>query len=96
MKKKNPPENMELPKIKVEKIGWLASIMAIIMFCSYLDQIRLNLSGQIGSILLPSATVVNCFAWISYAFLKQPKDWPIISCNLIGLILGIITVLTAL
>jgi len=30
----------------INRIGWFASIMALLMFVSYVDQIRLNLAGQ--------------------------------------------------
>jgi len=87
------------PKVSkkiVDRIGWLASFLAILMFFSYLDQIRLNLAGRPGSILLPAATVVNCLAWFSYGFLKEEKDWPIMACNFLGFIVGLVTVFTAL
>ncbi|MFT5104306.1 MAG: hypothetical protein ACI86C_001970 [Candidatus Latescibacterota bacterium] len=46
----------------VQKIGWFASIAAILMFSAYIDQIILNVNGQTGSIILPIATTVNCMA----------------------------------
>jgi uncharacterized protein with PQ loop repeat len=79
----------------VNKIGWFASFMAIAMFFSYLDQIRLNLSGQPGSIILPIVTTINCTAWVLYGSLKAIKDWPIILCNSLGIVVGIITAVTA-
>jgi len=80
----------------VRRIGWFASFMAVIMFVSYVDQIRLNLDGQKGSILLPIATFINCVAWVSYALLKQQKDWPIFMCNAVGVVVAIATLLTAI
>lgn len=80
----------------VSKIGWFASFMAIAMYTSYIDQIRLNLSGQTGSIILPIITTINCTAWTLYGALKLQKDWPIIVCNVPGIVLGIITAITAL
>lgn len=80
----------------VNKIGWFASLMAILMYVSYIDQIMRNLSGVKGSIILPIATTVNCTAWTLYGFLKVKKDWPIIICNVLGIVLGIITAITAL
>jgi uncharacterized protein with PQ loop repeat len=79
-----------------DKIGWFASIMAIGMFSSYIDQIRLNLSGRPGSVILPIMTTINCLAWVLYAVLKTKKDWPIIACNGLGIIMGIITAITAI
>ncbi|MFA5166399.1 MAG: SemiSWEET family transporter [Candidatus Paceibacterota bacterium] len=80
----------------VSKIGWLASLMTIAMYFSYIDQIRLNLSGNPGSVILPSITFLNCIAWTFYGFFKEKKDWPIIVCNIPGIILGAATAITAL
>jgi uncharacterized protein with PQ loop repeat len=80
----------------VNRIGWFASLMAIAMYFSYIDQIILNLRGQTGSVILPVVTSINCAAWTTYGFLKSKKDWPLITCNLPGIVLGAITALTAL
>jgi uncharacterized protein with PQ loop repeat len=80
----------------VEKIGWLASLMAILMFSSYVDQIILNINGETGSILLPITTTVNCMVWVSYALLKAKKDWPIFTCNILGIFVGITTAVTGI
>ncbi len=80
----------------VNKIGWFASLMAVTMYFSYIDQIRLNISGQTGSIVLPIITTINCIAWTSYGTFKTKKDWPIIIANVPGIILGIATAITAL
>ena len=79
----------------INRIGWFASIMAIAMYFSYIDQIIRNLHGQQGSVILPITTTINCTAWTLYAGLKAKKDWPIIMCNVPGVILGIITAITA-
>jgi uncharacterized protein with PQ loop repeat len=91
---KNKRKNMSEKTINA--IGWFASIMAILMFSSYIDQIRLNLSGRPGSVILPIATTINCLAWVAYALLKQKKDWPIFFCNALGAFLGFITAVTAI
>jgi hypothetical protein len=80
----------------VTKIGWFASLTAMIMFSSYLDQIRLNIEGYPGSVVLPVATIINCTAWVCYALSKRNKDWPIFACNVVGIIAGSITTITAL
>jgi uncharacterized protein with PQ loop repeat len=82
-------------EVWVQRIGWFASMMALLMFASYLDQIRLNLDGQKGSVLLPVATLINCMAWSSYAMLKQQKDWPIFVCNAFGILVALLTLVTA-
>jgi uncharacterized protein with PQ loop repeat len=78
-----------------EQIGWFASIMAIMMYVSYIDQIMRNIHGNKGSIILPIVTTINCTAWVLYATLKHKKDWPIIVCNLPGIVLGTIAAITA-
>ncbi len=80
----------------VNRIGWVASFMAIAMYFSYIDQIMLNISGQTGSVILPIVTTINCTAWILYGSFKSKKDWPIIVCNIPGVVLGIITAVTAM
>jgi uncharacterized protein with PQ loop repeat len=80
----------------VNKIGWFATAMGIAMYFSYIDQIRLNLSGQAGSVILPVITTINATAWAMYGSLKAKKDWPIIVANIPGIIFGIITAITAI
>ena len=79
----------------VEKIGWFASIMSMAMYVSYLDQIRRNIAGHPGSVILPVVTVVNCMAWVLYGWLKPNKAWPIIVCNALGVFIAAATAVTA-
>jgi len=65
------------------------------MFSSYIDQIRLNIDGNTGSIILPVATMINCIAWTCYVVVKEKKDWPIFACNILGVVLGGATAITA-
>ena len=80
----------------VKKIGWFASMCAILMFSSYIDQIRLNLEGSPGSVILPIATMVNCISWVCYALLGEKKDWPIFACNALGVVVAGVTAITAI
>lgn len=80
----------------VNRIGWFASVMGILMFSSYIDQIRLNLNGQPGSVILPIATVINGVSWCTYGFLKTKTDWPIVVSNIVAIVLGSITAVTAI
>lgn len=80
----------------VDKIGWTASVMAILMYVSYIDQIRLNLSGHQGSVILPIVTIINCSFWVIYGLLLEKRSWPIIACNIPGILLGAITAITAI
>lgn len=78
----------------VEKIGWAASIIAIVMWFSFIDQIRLNLAGQKGSLLIPIIVTINCILWTLFGLGK--KNWQIIAANVPGIFIGIITAATAL
>lgn len=80
----------------VSFVGWIASFLTFLMYLSYIDQIKLNLSGNQGSILLPAIATINCLFWVTYGFLKKNKDWSIICCNVPGIIFGAITAITAL
>lgn len=77
-------------------VGWAASIMAVIMYMSYIDQIALNMTGQKGSWVLPLAAIVNCALWVTYALLKPEREWPIVVANAPGVVLGAVTLMTAL
>lgn len=83
-------------KKTLNRIGWFASAMGIAVFFSYLDQVRLNISGHPGSVILPIITTVNCVAWALYGWLRTSKDWPIVICNLLGIVVGILTAVTAI
>jgi uncharacterized protein with PQ loop repeat len=77
-------------------LGWMATIMTVVMYSSYTDQIHLNLSGTKGSVILPMTTTINCTLWAIYGFLKERRDWPIIVANVPGILLGLVTLITAL
>jgi len=78
----------------VEKIGWVASILAILMWFSFIDQIRLNLAGQKGSLLIPIVVTINCILWTLFGLGK--KNWQLVASNVPGIFIGIITAVTAL
>ncbi|MCY1641057.1 SemiSWEET family transporter [Methylorubrum sp. SL192] len=78
----------------VRWLGWIATITGVLMFASYLDQIQLNLSGQKGSVIQPLATVVNCGLWTTYGALR--RDWPVSFANAPGIVLGALSLITAL
>lgn len=77
-------------------VGWVATSLCVSMYFSYIDQIRMNLAGNPGSLLLPLVTVLNSCAWVVYGSLKEKKDWPIIISNTPGIFLGALTVVTGL
>ncbi len=77
-------------------LGWVATVTAVLMYVSYVSQIRLNLAGHKGSVIQPLATVVNCSLWVAYGLMKRIRDWPVALANAPGVLLGAITFATAL
>ena len=77
-------------------LGWVATATAVAMYLSYIDQIALNLKGEKGSTIQPLATMVNCALWVAYGFLRPKRDWPIVIANAPGVLLGGISLATAL
>lgn len=78
------------------RLGWVATLTALLMYGSYLDQIRLNLAGDKGSVVLPAATALNATLWFSYGFLRPRRDWPLMLANAPGIVLSLATLVTAL
>lgn len=66
------------------------------MFSSYINQIKLNINGNTGSVILPIATILNCITWVCYALFRENKDWLIFVCNALGIVVGGVTVITAI
>lgn len=77
-------------------LGWAATATAVAMYLSYIDQIRLNLEGEKGSIVQAIATVLNCTLWLTYGAMRERRDWPIMLANAPGIVLGAIALVTAL
>lgn len=81
---------------QMKTLGWIATFMSVMMYVSYIPQIMNNLAGQKGNFIQPAVAAVNCCLWCYYGFFKEKRDIPIVAANLPGIILGIITALTAL
>ena len=77
-------------------VGWIATFMSIMMYVSYIPQILDNLAGHKGNFIQPAVAALNCCLWCYYGFFKEERDIPIVVANIPGIILGIITALTAL
>lgn len=77
-------------------LGWIATFTAVCMYISYLQQIQLNLAGVKGGAIQPLATAINCTLWVSYGLLKRKRDYPVALANFPGVVLGLITFITAL
>ncbi len=87
---------MEKRERAVQILGWAGTAMALVLWISFADQIRLNLGGQKGSWVLALAAVVNCSLWCSYALLKQPRLWPVFWANILGIPFGLAAAITSL
>ena len=87
---------MKMDQKLVSRIGWIATIFAILLWLSFIDQIRLNLSGHPGSLLVGIVSVLNCSFWATYGFFLEKRSWPIVASNLPGVFLGLINVITVL
>jgi len=79
---------------KNEKIiGSIASFLAIVMFISLIEVFNSNISGKSNIFVQPLATAFNGFFWSLYAYGR--KDWFLLIPNLLALLLGVITAISA-
>lgn len=81
---------------QLRHLGWVATGASLAMYGSYVDQIRLNMAGETGSIIQPLAAAANCTLWVAYGLLRRPREWPIALANAPGVVLGAATVATGL
>ena len=63
-------------------LGWIGTILSVIMYVSYVPQIIGNLNGNKTFFLHPLAATINCTIWTSYGLLKEKKDYPLAAANL--------------
>ncbi|GEO46094.1 SemiSWEET family transporter [Companilactobacillus kimchii] len=77
-------------------VSRLATVFSIMMYVSYIPQILDNMSGVKGNPIQPLSAMINSSLWVLYGLLKEKKDWPVIIANLPGIVLGLLTFLTAL
>lgn len=80
---------------RIKKLGYVASIMSVVMYVSYIAQIYNNLHGVKGNFLQPLAACVNCILWTIYAFKSKPRNIPLLIANVPGIFLATITVATS-
>ena len=76
-------------------LGWLGTLLSVIMYVSYVPQIMGNLHGNKTFFLQPLAATINCIIWASYGLLKEKKDYPLAVANLPGIIFGLLATITA-
>lgn len=93
------PHSHSAHSITSEKfISWLgrfASVIAILMYISYIAQIINNLHGQYGSPVQPFVVGINCTLWSIYAYFKEDRDWPVFGANFPGIFFSFATCLTS-
>ncbi|WP_311407007.1 SemiSWEET family transporter [Liquorilactobacillus uvarum] len=77
-------------------LGRVATILAVLMYVSYIPQIMSNLQGNYGNPIQPLVAAVNCTFWCVYAYFKRNRDWPVFWANLPGIFFGIFAFITAL
>ncbi len=80
--------------ISIQTIGLIASIFAVLMFISTIDQMRDIITDKTShrvSPLLYVMMVINCSLWFIYGF--GIKDIYVLTPNAIGTFLGLATVL---
>ena len=63
-------------------LGWIGTLLSVIMYVSYVPQIVGNLHGNKTFFLQPLAAAVNCTIWTSYGLLKEKKRLSFISSKL--------------
>lgn len=80
---------------QIQKLGWIASGMSILMYVSYIAQIINNLQGNKGSWVQPAVATVNCTLWTIYALKSTPKQKAIAAANIPGIFLAAATMITS-
>ena len=76
-------------------LGWIGTLLSVIMYVSYVPQIVGNLHGNKTFFLQPLAAAVNCTICTSYGLLKEKKDYPLSAANFPGVVFGLLATITA-
>lgn len=76
-------------------LGRIASVIAILMYVTYIAQIQKNLSGVKGTPIQPFVAGVNCTIWSIYAFFKRDRDWFVFWANFPGIFFSFATFATS-
>ncbi len=85
-----------MEKKSIVILSRIATVMAVLMYVSYIPQLQANLNGQKGDWLQPLVAGINCTLWVCYALFKRERDWPVALANAPGIFFGFATALTAL
>lgn len=54
-------------------LGWIGTLLSVIMYVSYVPQIINNLHGMKGTPIQPLAAAVNCTIWVIYSLTKKNR-----------------------
>lgn len=76
-------------------LGWIGTLLSVIMYVSYVPQIINNLHGMKGTPIQPLAAAVNYTIWVIYSLTKKNRDYPVAAANTPGIIFGLIAAITA-
>ena len=76
-------------------LGWIGTLLSVIMYVSYVPQIINNLHGMKVTPIQPLAAAVNCTIWVIYSLTKKNRDYPVAAANTPGIIFGLIAAITA-
>jgi hypothetical protein len=79
-----------------EYVGYAGLTLSIVLWLTLADQVRLNLAGQKGSLLVALAIVANCILWVTYGYTKEPKELKVAWANIPGVLLGLVNLITIL
>ncbi|KRL40908.1 hypothetical protein [Liquorilactobacillus nagelii] len=74
----------------------VATVLAVLMYISYIPQIMNNLQGDYGNPIQPLVAAINCSFWSIYAYFKINRDWPVFWANIPGVFFGLAAFITAL
>ncbi|CAH1850847.1 SemiSWEET family transporter [Convivina intestini] len=78
-------------------IGSIGAFIGIFVFLAYIPQIFSNLAGDKAQPYQPLVAAISCLIWVLYGLTNSPKkDYILIIPNALGVVLGLITALTAL
>ena len=82
-------------RVKVVRIvSELATVMCVLMYVSYISEIRSNLAGNTVSLSQTLTMILDAILWTGYGWLKKYRDWPLIISNVPGVLFGVVTILT--
>ncbi|CAH1851042.1 SemiSWEET family transporter [Convivina intestini] len=80
----------------IKYLSWVATVLAVMMYVSYIPQIQANLAGHKAEPLQPLVAALNCTLWTVYGLFKNPRDVPVAFANMPGILFGLLTFITAL